>query len=96
MQAELDATNPGIHLNGVNETGHESGNAAACAGRTIRWLQDDLGVHVWALWGVTYRDVYVLDKDNRHVAVYNLTSHDLTVQANYDELKAMILAAQGP
>ncbi|MGQ0614166.1 MAG: hypothetical protein ACT4PV_10560 [Planctomycetaceae bacterium] len=96
MQKELDLATPGIQLNGVNETGHESGNAETCAGKTLPWLQDNVVQNVWTLWGVTYRDAIILDAQNRVVGVYNLTAHDLNVPANYDELKAMLLAARGP
>jgi hypothetical protein len=40
---------------------------------------------------VTWRDVVILDAQNRRVGVYNLTQHNLQTPANYDSLKAMIL-----
>ncbi len=96
MQKELDLASPGIQLSGVNETGHESGNAEACAGKTLPWLQDNVMENVWSFWSVTYRDVILLDAGNEVVGVYNLTAHDLNVPANYDELKAMLVAAREP
>jgi hypothetical protein len=95
MQSDFDMmklTVP-IALHGVNAVGHESGNDLATAGRTIPWLQDEADVDAFGLWQVTYRDVIVLDAENRVFAVYNLSVHDLGNPANYDELKALILSA---
>jgi hypothetical protein len=95
MQGEFDMAGmrPIIQILGVNAAGQESGNANIVAGRTIPWLQDTEGQHVWNAWAVTYRDVIVLDAQNRPVGVYNLTEHNLAVSANYDSLKAMMTRA---
>lgn len=79
-----------MHLLGVNGAGYESGNAAACTGRDIPWLQDTAGVDAWGAWGVTYRDVVILDRHQALFDVYNLTEHDLAVAANRDELKQLL------
>jgi hypothetical protein len=50
-------------------------------------------VDVWNAWGVTYRDVYILDRENALYAVYNLTDHPLSSDANREELKALLRAA---
>lgn len=89
MQKELPGT---IEILGVNQVGVESGNAAICNGRDIPWLQETAADDVWGRWNVNYRDVIIVDADNVPVGVYNLTDHDLGVPANYDELKAMLLA----
>ncbi len=78
---------------GVNAVGHESGNAAICAGRTLAWLQDQPAADVWGDWAVTQRDCVILDPFGRVFAIYNLTIHSLSVPANYAELKALFLAA---
>jgi hypothetical protein len=95
MQHELDTTTTAraIHLLGVNAAGEESGNSLISSGRTIPWLQDTPAVHVWTSWGVTYRDVVVLDRLNRVISVYNLTSHDLAEASNYAELRTILLDA---
>jgi hypothetical protein len=97
LQAELEAERPDllIELHGVNGIGHESNNAAACAGKNLPWLQDDVTRNVWSAWQVTYRDVVILDDLNQLVTIYNLTLHDLGVPANYAELKALLIAAAG-
>jgi hypothetical protein len=97
MQDELDALGLPVTVGilGVNGSGHESGNAGACEGRDIPWLQETPSEPVWARWQVAYRDVIVLDEDNVPVAIYNLTEHDLWDPANYEELKTMLVTAAG-
>jgi len=96
MMAEMLAADPGIEVRilGVNSINSEAGNAENCNGRTIPWLQDTAAAQVWDDWAVIYRDVIILDRNNVPVDVYNLTTYDLSVPANYDELKARILAAR--
>ena len=48
-----------------------------------------------ATWAPTYRDVIVVDSDNRVVTAYNLTANDLGVTENYDDLKDILLTAAG-
>ena len=57
------------------------------------WLQDTSVNSAWSLWGVTYRDVRILDAQNRLRAVYNLTAHDLTFATNRAALKELLLEA---
>lgn len=86
-----------VRILGVNGVGFEGGNAAICAGRSLPWLQDEIDEDVYVAWEVTYRDVIILDAENRVAGVYNLTSNDLAVGANYDALKAMLIhAASSP
>jgi hypothetical protein len=95
LQKNLDstATVRPIRILGVNMIGLESGNPTICAGRTLPWLQDVSAANVWNSWGVTFRDVVILDAQNKRVGVYNLTEHDLRVPANYAELRAMLISA---
>jgi hypothetical protein len=97
MQAELRLQRPDllIEIHGVNQAGHESGNAQACAGRVIPWLQDTWTDNVWGSWQVTFRDVVVLDDENKTVDIFNLTTHTLAVSEDYEELKAILVAAAG-
>lgn len=78
----------GIGLVGVDHTCD-----AFCTAKTIPWLEDTADLTVWTLWGVTYRDVYVLDTENKTVKVYNLTVNNLADSAKYAELKSIIAAA---
>ena len=95
MQAEIAAqiTPRPVHILGVNAVGEDADNALVCAGRTLPWLQDTAAANAWGLWNVTYRDVIILDAENRVYAVYNLTQHDLANAANYQALKSLLLAA---
>jgi hypothetical protein len=107
MQAELDAEPQAgrveIRVAGINAVGLEFGNGGISQGRTIPWLQDVMDQNVWGTWrvnelratapGVVYRDVILLQGDNKPFAVYNLTEHDLGVPANYDYLKNLLRTA---
>lgn len=97
MQKELAADSVDVHILGVNEAGQESDNAVMCAGRDLPWLQDQADAQdVWDSWSVVYRDVVILDRENQRVEAYNLSSHDLDETANYEELKAKLIAAAAP
>ena len=85
-----------IGILGVNGIGHASGNATTCDGRTIPWLQDMPDTDAWTAWQVAYRDVIVLDEENRVVGVYNLTANDLSVPANYEALRDLLVQAANP
>ena len=93
MQGEIDALHPGheVRILGINEIGEESGNDGMCEGREIPWLQETQEHPCWGPWGVTYRDVVICDPDNERAAVYNVTVHNLSVGANYDSLKSLIM-----
>ncbi|MFQ5844956.1 MAG: hypothetical protein ACE5JG_08210 [Planctomycetota bacterium] len=87
-----------IRIVGINVLGSETGNAGICQGRDLPWLQDTAQDLVWTSWGVVNGDVVVVvDADNVRVMVYDVgsTQHDLTVPANYDELKAILLSVAG-
>ena len=95
MQVEINAMELEIPLSilGVNVAGAEAGNNAICQGRQIPWLQDTVTSDVWGSWNVTYRDVVVLDRNNRFVTAYNLTIHDLGNPDFYAALKEILLQA---
>lgn len=93
MQAELDTNYPslGITLYGINMPGHEAGVDLMIDGHTIGLLQDTTTVDATTAWGGTWRDVYVLDEDNRVVEIINLTSSNLATQSNYDYLRDLLV-----
>ncbi len=100
MQTDLDTNHPqlGIDILGVNMAGREIGNLVTTAGRDIPWLQDlDVDQNgesdVWESWGIILRDVIILDAKNEKVGRFNLTVNDLSVPANYDALKQMLIDA---
>lgn len=61
--------------------------------RSLPWLQDTEDVSVWTAWNVTWRDVRILDSQNRLFAVYNLTENSLADVENREALKNLFLAA---
>src|SRR5687767_2329456 len=95
MQGELNAMSPPVPIRifGVNQMGQESGNESITTMRTLPWLQEPMGMDVWGSWGVTYRDVVILDTRNVTIEVYNLTVHDLADPTNYADLRARLMAA---
>jgi hypothetical protein len=98
MQSEIDAElggDPGskVQFLGINETGLESGNSYITTGRNIPWLQDTAEQQVWKSWGITFRDVVILDAENRPIKVYNVTTYNLAVAENYAALKQIMLDA---
>jgi hypothetical protein len=70
--------------------GYESGNTLMCDGKDLPWLQEVPNQSVWTDWGVTFRDVVILNVDNEWVTAYNVTDHDLSVPQNYEALKALL------
>ena len=64
-------------------------NELMCEGRDLPWLQEDEEHLVWDVWGVTYRDVWVLDVNNELVGVFNLTGTSLGDPTNYAALRAL-------
>lgn len=80
----------------MNGTGYDSGMPTMAALGDLPILQDTAAVDAWGSWGVTYRDVVVLDANNEVVGVFNLTSNSLSDPANYAALKNMLTGAVVP
>ncbi len=97
MQKDVDLVSTAVKVQilGVNAVGLESGNASITSGRVLPWLQDTPAEDAWTKWGVTYRDVVILDPAGYRVGVFNLTEHDLSDPANYAALEQLLLAAAG-
>ena len=95
MQREIDAASPStpVQILGVNGTGREAANELATDGNDIPLLQDTAGADVWTSWDITYRDVVVLDAENRLLFIYNLSTYDLSNPTNFLDLKTRILDA---
>jgi hypothetical protein len=58
-------------------------------------LQDTAQQDVWTSWAVTWRDVVVVDAENRTTSIFNLTEHNLGDPANYDALRSILIDAAG-
>ena len=80
-----------LSIVGINPKGYESGNSLMTEGRDLPWLQEVVDESVWGIWAVNYRDVVILDEENKVLAVYNLTQNDLNDDAKYNELKDLLL-----
>lgn len=102
MQNDLAAAHPelAIQILGVNHFGFEEDNDLMTDGVDIPWLQDvedeEGGSEAWLRWGVTLRDVILLDAENQVVGTYNLTEHDLEYPPYYEELRQMLIDAAIP
>jgi len=96
MQAEIVAGDPEsrIRIIGVNETGQEAYNDLAVEGNFAPWLQD-ADHTAWSAWQAEWRDVIVVDAENRKVAVFNLFEHSLSDPEDYAALRALLLGAAG-
>ena len=84
-----------VTIHGVNEEGYDSGLETMSALGDLPVLQDTETEAVWDSWDVTFRDVYILDDGNIHVGTFNLTTHSLSDEENYETLKAMFVSASG-
>ena len=95
MQNELAIEEPGlaIQLLAINEDGFDSGLDTMSDEGDLPLLQDTDEASVWDDWDVTFRDVVILNSANEQVAVFNLTTHSLGVEDNYNELKALLIAS---
>lgn len=106
MQKEFARHFPSLSIQivGINEKGQESGNANVTNGRQLPWLQDvDVNPQnnisdVWYdSWKIEYRDVVVVDRAGNEAGRYNLTSHSLGVEENYNVMRQMFLdSAKNP
>jgi hypothetical protein len=95
IQDELRSENPGwnIEILGVNDKNDASFAAWMAEGRKLPVLQDTAAADAWTAWNVTYRDVRIVDPQNRLAAVFNLTQNPLDSAANRETLKQFFRAA---
>jgi len=82
-----------IEILGINAISDEVYNPLIIGSSTLPWLQDSMAENVWETWGVEWRDVRILDAENRLFATMNLTSHDLALEENRAALKSLFLQA---
>jgi len=97
MQVEIEGLGlpVEVRIHGINGTGHGGSNETACQGKDLPWLQEVPEEPVWTRWDVTYRDVIILDEDNKVLSIFNLTEHDLSKPADYAALKALLVGYAG-
>jgi hypothetical protein len=95
LLAEIRAQTPALNVEilGVNDLNESAFNYLMTGGRQLPWLQDTAEQNVWSRWKVIFRDVRILDAQNRLYAVFNLTQFDLTYPTNRQALKTNFLNA---
>ena len=93
MQTELAEAGLPIQILAVNESGFDAGLATIGDIGVLPVLQDTPAIDAWDTWDVTFRDVVILDAEGREYAVFNLTTHSLSVASNYDALKGLFMDA---
>lgn len=57
-------------------------------------LQDTVEVGAWGAWQVEWRDLVILDAENKVVGVINLTDHDLELPENVKLVRELVAEAQ--
>lgn len=92
---ESETSDYNIEILGINwNLDNDLSNDLMTAGRDLPWLQDTSVVNAQASCGAAYRDVVILDAWNRPVEpAFNLTSHDLSIEANRNALKERLRQA---
>ena len=93
MQEELDSLGYDIELLAINKTGSSFGTVYFTDEMDLPMVQDADDLGVWDAWGATWRDVYIVDRDNMHVGTFNLTGHSLAEEENYSTLFDMLTTA---
>ena len=93
--SELRAAKPDLNIEiiGVNRNTDAAYNSEVTSVSTLAWLQDTTENSVWNQWEIAYRDVVIVDSQNRFFAVFNLTVNDLFYPENQQALKQLFLAA---
>ncbi len=85
-----------VRILGVGEPGYEAAVTQMCNGVSLPWLQDTVGEDVAGLWEAVRNDLVIVDAENRRVRVISLAGENsIQIQANYDELKRMLLDLAG-
>ena len=79
----------------MNHIEQSSENASITENRDIPWLQDEADIDFWSSWSVSYRDVYIVHSDSTFYRKYNLSSFDLNINENKEELKTLLRNLSG-
>lgn len=96
MADEFAAAGLDVQLLGINKIPSESGIGSFTDSMDLPVVQDSSDLELWSAWDAEWRDVYLVNRDNVHVATFNLVTHDLREASDYAELKGMFedLAAE--
>jgi hypothetical protein len=92
MLAELAAEEPSVTVRGfgINHPDSAAWNDLAIGETNLPWLQDPPLRSVWTSWDAEWRDVVILDGQNRKLAAFEVYFKPLDVPENYAALKDML------
>ena len=62
--------------------------------RVLPWVQDNESASVWNNWQVSLRDFVILNPDREYYYKINLTEFNLSIDANYENIKQLLLDAR--
>ena len=89
MADEFEEAGLNIKIVGINQDIGASGISRLTDSMDLPVVQDTAERGVWSDWGAEWRDVFLVNEENVHVGTYNLRSHDLGSDDDYNELKTM-------
>ncbi len=94
---DLPVVISGIHLLGASQ------NTSMFTGKKLSWMRETATFRPWQNWRVPissrpgqeirWRDIVILDENNKFIAVQNLTDNPITDPANYTRLRNTLIAA---
>ena len=95
MLAELKAANPELNIEilGINAAADAPFNSLVTQASRLAWLQDTEDQKVRDRWAASWRDVRIVDGQNRLRGVANLFDYDLIEPANRALVKQLFLDA---
>jgi hypothetical protein len=96
MQDDFDADYPQLDIqilsiDKMNVNG--AGAASYSVDKDLPMVADNSSDDIWNSWGGSWRDVVILDANNEIYSIYNLTTYNLGVTSNYDDLKQLFIDA---
>ena len=94
---DLPVAIAGIHLFGASQ------NSVMFSGKKLSWMRETTTFRPWQTWRVPitsrpgqeirWRDIVIVDENNKFIAVQNLTENPITDPANYTRLRNTLIAA---
>jgi hypothetical protein len=85
-------TDLNVEIVGINVKSDVAYNGSYTVGIALPWLQDTAEQNVWTFWNARWRDVRIVDSQNRLLAIYNVDDHDLSIPDNFQTLKQLLLS----
>lgn len=97
MQRRFDAMTPPapIQIVVVDQIGAEQLLGSILTDRLLPVVQDHASAHVWASWGASLRELWLVDAQGRRAEVVDLTTHPLTDPSNASLVQTRLLALAG-